>query len=118
GERQELHQADESEVERIAADRVDLPADRHGEHLRGEAVRQQRRPEKREVADLQRGREPVPHAGQVRLRRMTEESHRESHETTQAKLEWLRELREEALHAGSEGAVARRREEGRLLARE
>jgi propionyl-CoA carboxylase beta chain len=40
------------------------------------------------------------------------------HETTQAKLEWLRELRDEALHAGSERAVARRREEGRLLARE
>src|SRR5581483_8408770 len=42
----------------------------------------------------------------------------DTHETTQAKLEWLRELREEALHAGSERAVARRREEGRLLARE
>jgi propionyl-CoA carboxylase beta chain len=42
----------------------------------------------------------------------------EPHETTQAKLEWLRELRDEALHAGSEGAVERRREEGRLLARE
>ena len=34
------------------------------------------------------------------------------------KLEWLRELRDKALHAGSERAVARRREEGRLLARE
>src|SRR5438034_583679 len=33
-------------------------------------------------------------------------------------LEWLRDLRDEALHAGSEQAVARRREEGRLLARE
>jgi propionyl-CoA carboxylase beta chain len=42
----------------------------------------------------------------------------EPHETTQAKLEWLRELRDEALHAGSERAVERRREEGRLLARE
>src|ERR687888_2580033 len=42
----------------------------------------------------------------------------EQHETTQAKLEWLRELRDQALHAGSERAVARRREEGRLLARE
>jgi propionyl-CoA carboxylase beta chain len=40
------------------------------------------------------------------------------HETTQAKLEWLRELRDQALHAGSERAVARRRDEGRLLARE
>ncbi|HZT44681.1 MAG TPA: acyl-CoA carboxylase subunit beta [Gaiellaceae bacterium] len=42
----------------------------------------------------------------------------ESHETTRAKLEWLRELRDQALHAGSERAVQRRREEGRLLARE
>ena len=42
----------------------------------------------------------------------------DAHETTQAKLEWLRELRDQALHAGSERAVARRREQGRLLARE
>jgi propionyl-CoA carboxylase beta chain len=40
------------------------------------------------------------------------------HETTEAKLEWLAELRGEALHAGSEKAVQRRRDEGRLLARE
>src|SRR5947209_11592004 len=42
----------------------------------------------------------------------------DAHETTEAKLAWLRELRAEALHAGSERAVQRRREEGRLLARE
>ncbi len=42
----------------------------------------------------------------------------DAHETTQARLDWLRELRDKALHAGSERAVARRREEGRLLARE
>jgi propionyl-CoA carboxylase beta chain len=42
----------------------------------------------------------------------------EGHETTAGKLEWLEELRGQALHAGSEKAVARRREEGRLLARE
>jgi propionyl-CoA carboxylase beta chain len=42
----------------------------------------------------------------------------ESHDTTQAKLDWLRDLREEALHAGSERSVQKRREEGRLLARE
>src|SRR5436305_2617976 len=42
----------------------------------------------------------------------------DAHETTQAKLAWLRELRDQALHAGSDRAVARRREEGRLLARE
>ncbi|HXY79744.1 MAG TPA: hypothetical protein VEH55_00095 [Gaiellaceae bacterium] len=37
---------------------------------------------------------------------------------TEAKLGRLEALREEALHAGSEKAVQRRREEGRLLARE
>src|SRR6058998_1107240 len=42
----------------------------------------------------------------------------DAHETTQAKLAWLRELRDEALHAGSEKSVARQREEGKLLARE
>jgi propionyl-CoA carboxylase beta chain len=42
----------------------------------------------------------------------------DAHETTEAKLAWLRELRAEALHAGSEKAVQRRRDEGRLLARE
>src|SRR4051794_10490037 len=42
----------------------------------------------------------------------------ETHDTTQAKLEWLQELRGQALHAGSESAVAKRREAGRLLARE
>ena len=42
----------------------------------------------------------------------------DGHETTAGKLAWLQELRDQALHAGSERAVARRREEGRLLARE
>ena len=42
----------------------------------------------------------------------------DAHETTQAKLEWLRELRNKALHAGSDRAVQKRRDEGRLLARE
>jgi propionyl-CoA carboxylase beta chain len=42
----------------------------------------------------------------------------DAHETTGAKLAWLRELRDQALHAGSENAVQRRRDEGRLLARE
>jgi propionyl-CoA carboxylase beta chain len=41
-----------------------------------------------------------------------------AHETTQQKLEWLRDLRDKALHAGSEKIVQRRRDEGRLLARE
>jgi propionyl-CoA carboxylase beta chain len=42
----------------------------------------------------------------------------ETHDTTEAKLQWLRDLRDQALHAGSERAVAKRRESGRLLARE
>jgi propionyl-CoA carboxylase beta chain len=42
----------------------------------------------------------------------------EIHDTTQAKLRWLQELREQALHAGSEKHVARQRERGKLLARE
>ena len=40
------------------------------------------------------------------------------HETTEEKLAWLRELREEAAHAGSEKAVARQHDRGKLLARE
>ncbi len=41
-----------------------------------------------------------------------------THDTTEAKLEWLRELRDQAEHAGAEKAVARQRERGKLLARE
>jgi acetyl-CoA carboxylase carboxyltransferase component len=40
------------------------------------------------------------------------------HETTEAKLRWLDELRDEAAHAGAEQAVERQRERGKLLARE
>src|SRR5437867_8816895 len=40
-----------------------------------------------------------------------------THDTTRAKQEWLRELNEEAL-AGDEKAVARQRDNGKLLARE
>jgi propionyl-CoA carboxylase beta chain len=43
---------------------------------------------------------------------------RRTHETTAEKLEWLGEVREEALHAGSDRAVERQRERGKLLARE
>ncbi len=39
-------------------------------------------------------------------------------ESTQGKLDQLRQLREEALHAGSHRAVERQRERGKLLARE
>ena len=41
-----------------------------------------------------------------------------THDTTRAKLEWLRELQDAAAHAGAEPAVARQRERGKLLARE
>ncbi|HZQ16087.1 MAG TPA: acyl-CoA carboxylase subunit beta [Gaiellaceae bacterium] len=41
-----------------------------------------------------------------------------THETTRDKLEWLAELREQALHAGSERSVQRHRDAGKLLARE
>src|SRR2546422_8816320 len=41
-----------------------------------------------------------------------------THETTSDKLDWLEELRDEAQHAGSERAVARQRDAGKLLARE
>src|SRR5262249_24436707 len=41
-----------------------------------------------------------------------------THDTTSAKLAWLQELREASEHAGSEHAVARQRERGKLLARE
>src|ERR1700758_4569032 len=42
----------------------------------------------------------------------------ETHDTTTGKLEWLQELREQALHSGSEKAVERQRRQGKLLARE
>ena len=42
----------------------------------------------------------------------------ETHDTTEAKLRWLEELRDQALHAGERAHVARQRERGKLLARE
>jgi propionyl-CoA carboxylase beta chain len=42
----------------------------------------------------------------------------EAHETTEQRLAWLRELREEALHAGSESAIEKQHAAGKLLARE
>jgi propionyl-CoA carboxylase beta chain len=41
-----------------------------------------------------------------------------THETTKEKLGWLEELREQALHAGSEQAIAKHHDAGKLLARE
>ncbi len=43
---------------------------------------------------------------------------REIHDTTEAKLHWLEELSDEALHPASEQHVERQRERGKLLARE
>jgi propionyl-CoA carboxylase beta chain len=40
------------------------------------------------------------------------------HETTQEKLDWLQDLRDQSEHAGSEQAVAKHHEAGKLLARE
>src|SRR5947207_1316047 len=42
----------------------------------------------------------------------------DGHETTEQRLAWLRELRDEALHAGSESAIEKQRVAGKLLARE
>jgi len=41
-----------------------------------------------------------------------------AHDTTRDKLAWLEELRGQALHAGSEQAIERQRDAGKLLARE
>src|SRR6478736_3582365 len=40
------------------------------------------------------------------------------HATTGEKLEWLEQLRDEALHAGSEASIAKHKDAGKLLARE
>src|SRR5512142_1780707 len=46
------------------------------------------------------------------------ETRRRTHDTTEEKLAWLEELREESLQAASEKAVDRQRSQGKLLARE
>ena len=46
------------------------------------------------------------------------QTEKRSHETTDEKLQWLAELRDEARHAGSPKSVAKHRAEGKLLARE
>ena len=48
----------------------------------------------------------------------TDESPPQTHDSTQGKLEQLRELRDRALHAGSESAVEKHHAAGKLLARE
>jgi propionyl-CoA carboxylase beta chain len=42
----------------------------------------------------------------------------DGHETTEQRLAWLQELREDALHAGSDSAVEKQHAAGKLLARE
>jgi len=49
---------------------------------------------------------------------MAKAEDKRTHETTQEKLDWLRELRDEALHAGSESAIEKQHAAGKLLARE
>ena len=51
----ELHQADEAEVERVAGQLVELPADRHHQHLVAGRGRDPRKPEQHERAVLQDG---------------------------------------------------------------
>ncbi len=46
------------------------------------------------------------------------QTEKRGHETTEEKLQWLAELRDEARHAGSPKSVAKHRAEGKLLARE
>ena len=46
------------------------------------------------------------------------QTEKRGHETTEEKLQWLAELRDEARHAGSPKSVERHRAEGKLLARE
>jgi acetyl-CoA carboxylase carboxyltransferase component len=49
---------------------------------------------------------------------MAKAEDKRTHETTQEKLDWLRELRVEAVHAGAESAGEKLHAAGRLLARE
>jgi propionyl-CoA carboxylase beta chain len=46
------------------------------------------------------------------------ETGKKTHESTREKLDWLGELRDQSEHHGSEAAVAKHREAGKLLARE
>src|SRR5258708_1425795 len=47
-----------------------------------------------------------------------DQAERRAHATTEEKLAWLEQLREEARHAGSDKAVARHQDAGKMLARE
>lgn len=60
-QRNELGETDESEVERVAVDRVDLPTHRDADHLDGDPAREDRDEEEREVALTQGfGQLPAP----------------------------------------------------------
>ena len=60
-ERQELEQAHQAEVKGVATDRVDLPADRDGDHLGGQGKRKRGAPDEREVPLSQDWRKEPPH---------------------------------------------------------
>src|SRR5207237_1287708 len=84
--RRELAQADEAEVERVAVNRIDLPADRDGHHLRREAAQEIRAEEQREVALAQRGGKAAPHTSE-RSNRVDSRPMANHAETTREKLE-------------------------------
>ena len=113
-QRQELHEPDEPEVERVAVDRVDLPADRDGEHLRREAVREERTPRggrSRGSAAREAGVALTPgRLGSAAWPTRTRRRRRGSSGCASCATR--------RCTPGSERAVQRRREEGRLLARE
>ena len=79
-QRHELDEADQPEVERVAVDRVDLPADRDEDHLLARPGDDVRRPEEREIALPQRRRQPLAAPAKlptapVRLRPVTDTGH-------------------------------------------
>jgi hypothetical protein len=59
--RHELHQPDQAQVERTAGDRIDLPADRHRQHLESETRRDARKPERDERGVSEQGVGAIGH---------------------------------------------------------
>ena len=60
GQRHELRQPDQAEIEGALVDVVHLPADDDGGHLAAQAHRQQRHPEQREIPLPQGGGKVAP----------------------------------------------------------
>ena len=69
-DRRELEQADQPEVEGVVANRVNLPADRDGDHLLRQVHRQDHDHEQREIAAVHGSRKPASHAGGAAHRRI------------------------------------------------